>query len=134
MSRWKDKNNNMDRKHIRLADMDCIYLAQDRGQVAFCCESGNKPSGFINARNMLSKRRAISCSRILLHGFSQKLILRGKVVLRLRSDCITLRSWGACRLNYEPLRLATLCQVTRYRLTKISFWRSISLMELIQCT
>jgi hypothetical protein len=41
-----------------------------QGQGAFCCEGGNKHSGSINAGNILFKRRAISFSRILLHGVS----------------------------------------------------------------
>jgi hypothetical protein len=42
--KWED-NIRMDLREVGWEAVDWIYVAQDRDQVAGCCERGNEPSG-----------------------------------------------------------------------------------------
>jgi len=50
--RWED-NIRIDVREIGWECVDWIYLAQDKGPVAGCCEHGNEPSGSIKGREFL---------------------------------------------------------------------------------
>jgi hypothetical protein len=51
--------------------LDYCGSGQGKGQLASCCECGNKPSGSINLREFLTSLEPVGFSgRILLHGVS----------------------------------------------------------------
>ena len=47
-------------QEVGCASMDCVELAQDRGQLAGICECGNELSGSIKRGNFLTRLKPVS--------------------------------------------------------------------------